>query len=115
MSHNRLSIAADAGTRLAKGAGNLTTVMKNSFPSLLLIAAAAFPCSLLAAIAGLPWPAALDAGHTFGAFVAVLILLIAFADYARRPAPLRAHALPTTAVNASFRRATAGEERRLAA
>ena len=81
--------------------------------TILLIAAAAFPCSLFAALAGLPWPAALDAGHTFGAFVTMLILLIAFADYARRPAPLPTSALPTTAVNASAHRATSEFRRAL--
>lgn len=87
--------------------------MKNSFPSFALIAATGFAGSTLAAVAGLPWPTAFDAGHSFGAFVAVLILLIAFSDYARRRTPLRANVHPTTTGNVIVHRA--GEERRLAA
>ena len=59
--------------------------MKTSLTSVSLVLAAGFPGSLLAELAGLPLPTALDAGHTFGVFVAVLTLLTACADYAGRP------------------------------
>ena len=89
--------------------------MKNSFPSFALIAATGFAGSTLAAVAGLPWPTAFDAGHSFGAFVAVLTLLIAFADYAPRSTLHRTTILPPSRRNSAAQRATATEERRLAA
>lgn len=86
--------------------------MKTSLASLSLVLAAGFPGSLLAEIVGLPLPAALDAGHTLGVFVAVLTVLTAFSDYTRRP--VRAlTSTPPAALTPTASGAT--EERRLAA
>lgn len=86
--------------------------MKKSFTSFALIAAGGCACSTRASFAGLPASAALAAGHPFGACVTLLSLLIAFADYARRPAPLPANALPTTPVNTSAHAAHAAHAAR---
>jgi hypothetical protein len=83
-----------------------------SLTTLALILAGSFPTSLLASLAGLDVPTALDATHTLGVFVTALTLLTISSDYAprsaawltadtRRPAPVTA--------------AVGTEERRLAA
>lgn len=81
--------------------------MKTSFTSLSLLLAASFPGSILAEIAGIPVPDAVDAA-AFGLFMAILPILTLVAEYSRRST----QTLALTTAPASSR---ATEERRLAA
>jgi hypothetical protein len=83
--------------------------MKTSFTIVSLLLAVGLPGSLLAELAGISLPDAVDVGTMLGIFVAALTLLTLVGDYAR-PAT---RSLTTTLSRAVAARAT--EERRLAA
>lgn len=87
--------------------------MKTSFTTVSLFFAAAFPGSLVATALGLPLPAALDPGTTFGIFVAAFTVLTVLGDYARPPVRSRAFASGADSANPATAHGT--EERRLAA
>ena len=57
--------------------------MKNSFKLIALVLAASYPLVALAAVAGVPVPASLNAENLLGLYVATLIGLTAFWDYSR--------------------------------
>lgn len=61
--------------------------MKTTLKILSLFSTAALPGALALETAGLPLPAQLGLGTVFNLFVASLVMLIAFCDYARLGKP----------------------------
>jgi hypothetical protein len=93
----RLSLAAHAGTRVAKNRPTIIQ-MKNSLHVLALVFAAGIPSAIAAGFAGVSLPAILGAGYLVLGFSLVLTLQLLLHDYAAIARPLVVPAEPVADV-----------------